>query len=159
MKVKDVMSRRVAMVTLKTTFRDIGNIIFGKHPGQKFSSVPVVDKKGKLLGIVTEKDLLMQLYPTQKEIIEDFFRTTNFSAMEEKIHEVEKLTAQQLMTESLSVVQQNTPLMKAGSLMLVKRVRRLPVVNKKGKLVGIISQGDVFRAIFFHHCKFHTHRF
>lgn len=148
MKVKDVMSKKVVTVNPETTFREIGNIIFGKRFSRKFSSVPVVDKKGKLLGIVAEKDLLMRLYPSQKEVIEDFFGTTNFYEMEEKIHEVEKLTAQEIMSKNPLVAQPATPLMKAGSLMLVKRFRRLPVVDKKGKLVGIISQGDIFRAIF-----------
>ncbi|TSC54279.1 MAG: hypothetical protein LiPW16_74 [Microgenomates group bacterium LiPW_16] len=150
MKVRDVMSKKVVTVSPETTFREIGNIIFGKRFSRKFSSVPVVDKKGKLLGIVAEKDLLIRLYPSQREVIEDFFGTTDFYEMEEKIHEVEKLTAQELMTKNPIVTTSETPLLKAGSLMLVKRVRRLPVVDKEGRLVGIVSQGDIFRAIFSH---------
>lgn len=150
MKVKDVMSRQVITVSPQTTFKEIGEIIFGKAFHHKFSSVPVVDKKKKLLGIVTENDLLRRLYPNQAELIEDFFEASNFIHMEERIHDVEKLTAQKIMGKDPITTSGQTPLMRAGSIMLTENKRRLPVVDKKGRLVGIISQGDIFRAVFAH---------
>ncbi len=158
MKVKNVMSRQVVTVTPRTTFREIGDIIFGKRFGHKFSSVPVIDKNKKLLGIVTEKDLLRKLYPTQAELIEDFFEASNFNNIEDKIHDVEKLTAQEIMGKHPITTLSETPLMRAGSIMLTENKRRLPVVDKKGKLVGVISQGDIFRAVFSHLVKYHPHR-
>jgi len=155
MKVKDVMSRDVVTVGPETTFKEIGNIIFGKTFRHKFSSVPVIDKNNKLLGIVTEKDLLRRLYPSQKELIEDFFQASNFSNMEEKIHDVEKLTAQVIMVKNPITTSPETPLMRAGSIMLAESKRRLPVMDKNDKLVGIISQGDVFRTVFAHLRKRH----
>lgn len=150
MKVRDVMSKKVITVSPQTTFREIGKITFGRRFSQKFSSVPVVDKKGKLVGIVTGKDLLKRLYPSEEQLIEDFFEASNFYKMEENVHSAERLTAQEIMTKTPRVTSPETPLLKAGSLMIVERVRRLPVIDKKGKLVGIISQGDIFRAVFQH---------
>ena len=150
MKVKDVMSKKVITVNPQATFGEIGKVIFGRRFSQKFSSVPVVDKKGKLVGIVTEKDLLKRLYPTEEQLLEDFFEASNFYKMEENVHSAEHLTASEMMTKPPQVTSPETPLLKAGSLMLVERVRRLPVINKKSKLVGIISQGDIFRAVFQH---------
>lgn len=158
MKVEDVMSRNVVTVSPNKTFREIGEIIFGKKFAHKFSSVPVVDRAKKLLGIVTEKDLLRRLYPSQVEVIENFFDASNFLRMEDRIHEVEKLTAQKIMGTHPVTTTPETPLMKAGSLMLTSNKRRLPVVNKNGRLVGVISQGDIFRAIFSHLHKTHPHK-
>lgn len=157
MRVKNVMSRQVVTVFPETTFREIGDIIFGKRFVHKFSSVPVIDKNKKLLGIVTEKDLLRRLYPSQGELIESFFDTSNFLTMEDRIHGVEKLTAQQIMGKHPVTTTEETLLMQAGSLMLTKNKRRLPVIDKNGKLVGVISQGDIFRAIFSHLKKRHPH--
>lgn len=150
MKVKQVMSKRVVTVSPETTFKEIGDLIFGKAFQHKFSSVPVIDKNKKLLGIVTEKDLLRRLYPNQEELIEDFFRASNFSNMEERIHDVEKLTAQNIMGRHPITTSPETLLMRAGSIMLTENKRRLPVVDKNGKLVGVISQGDIFRTILVH---------
>lgn len=155
MRVGKVMSRKVVTVSPETTFKEIGDIIFGKHFKHKFSSVPVVDKNRKLLGIVSEKDLLTRLYPDERDIIEDFFGATNFYQMEEKIHDIEGMTAQKLMSKNPVVTSPEIPILKAGSIMLLKRVRRLPVIDKKRKLVGVISQGDIFRAIFAHLKKQH----
>lgn len=150
MRVRNVMSRKVVTVSPETTLKEIGDIIFGKAFHHKFSSVPVVDKKKKLVGIVTEKDLLRRLYPSEREVIENFFEATNFYGMEEKIHEVAKLSAEKIMGKSPITISPDEPLMKAGSLMLTTNKRRLPVVDKKGKLVGVISQGDIFRTVFTH---------
>lgn len=158
MRVKEVMSKSVVTVSPDSTFKEIGEIIFGRKFTHKFSSVPVVDKKGKLLGIVTEKDLLQKLYPAQEEVIESFFQAANFEAMEEKIHEIEKLTAKKLMSPAPLITQPEVPLLQAGSMMLLKRVRRLPVVDEKGRLLGIISQGDIFRKIFAHLKNKHPHK-
>ncbi len=148
MKVRDVMSKNVVTVRPDTSFREIGDIIFGKHSQHKFSSVPVVDKDGRLLGIVTEKDLLRRLYPSQAELIEDFFNASNFTVMETSIYEVAKMPAEKIMGKKPVTVTPDTLLMKAGSLMLSHNKRRLPVVDDKGKLAGVISQGDIFRTIF-----------
>ncbi len=152
------MSRQVVTVPPTKTFREIGDIIFGKQFAHKFSSVPVVDKNKKLLGIVTEKDLLRRVYPSQSEVIENFFEASKFLEMEDRIHGVEKLTARQIMGKHPVTTTAETPLMKAGSLMLTANKRRLPVINEQGKLVGVISQGDIFRAIFSHLSKKHPRR-
>lgn len=152
------MSCKVVTVSPQATLREIGNIIFGKRFSHKFSSVPVIDKNKKLLGIVTEKDLLRRLYPSQNELVESFFDASNFLTMEDRIHGVEKLTAQQIMGKHPVTTTEETPLMQAGSLMLTENKRRLPVIDKKGKLVGVISQGDIFRAIFSHLGKHHPHK-
>ncbi len=152
------MSRSVVTVSPTTTFKEIGNIIFGKRFGHKFSSVPVIDKNKKLLGMVTEKDLLRKLYPSQSEVIENFFEASKFLEMEDRIHGVEKLTAEQVMGKQPVTTTAETPLMKAGSLMLTANKRRLPVVDDQGKLVGVISQGDIFRTIFSHLSQKHPRR-
>lgn len=148
MKVKDIMSKKVVKVSPKDTFTRVSLLIFSKSFKRKFSSVPVVDEKGKLVGLVTEKDILVKLYPTQTELIEDFFSASKISIIEEKIKEIAQTPIEKIMTKNPLVIDPEMPIFKAGALMLAERVRRMPVVDKKGKLVGIISQGDIFRAIF-----------
>ena len=149
------MSKNVKTVSPETNFRKLGEIIFGKPESKKYPSTPVVDNKGKLLGIVTQEDIIRKLYPSQKELIENFFEVSNFQKMEEGIHEIENLSAKDLMHEIPHTTTLDTPILQAGSLMLVHHLRRLMVVNDNGILIGIITMGDIFRAMCNHLKKNH----
>ena len=71
MKVADVMSRRLTTVDADRTLRELWRIIFHKH----VNAIPVIDKKGKLLGIITKDDILRLLYPDYEDLVEDFFQS------------------------------------------------------------------------------------
>jgi len=148
MKVRDVMSKKVVSVTPDTSIKELSAIVFKK----KIQTVPVVDGSGKMLGIIAESDILSKLYPTQKEFVEDFVEASDFEGMEEKLVEIMKLKAKDLMNKAAICTYPDVPLLKAASKMMVKRIGRLPVIDvETGKLLGIVSKGDVIRAI----VKFH----
>ena len=71
----------------------------------------------------------------------------DFEEMEKKYADTLELVADDIMTKSVSSVTSDMPIMKAASLMCVRNIRRIPVVDN-GKLVGIISIGDVHKAIY-----------
>lgn len=150
MKVKDVMSKKVVKVRPETTFEEIGEIIFGKRFGHKFSSVPVVDEGKKLVGIVTEKDMFRRIFPSMQEFIEEFPNVRDFEAMEERIFELAELKAKDIMSSKPITVPPQMPILRAGSILIVHKVRRLPVIDEEGNLIGVISAGDIFRAVFSH---------
>ena len=92
---------------------------------QGISGLPVVDKEGKLVGIVTEFALLAIAY-------------------DEK---VQCETVSQHMTTELFTVEPNDPINKVADLCLVHRVRRVPVAEN-GHLLGLISRRDVLKALY-----------
>jgi len=142
------MSKKVVSVTPDTSIKELSAIVFKK----KIQTVPVVDGSGKMLGIIAESDILSKLYPTQKEFVEDFVEASDFEGMEEKLVEIMKLKAKDLMNKAAICTYPDVPLLKAASKMMVKRIGRLPVIDvETGKLLGIVSKGDVIRAI----VKFH----
>lgn len=85
-------------------------------------SVPVVDK-GKLVGIITERDIV-------KEI------TKSFDYLDRKLSDT--------AIRDVVTVSPDTPLWEAFAILLRNRIRRLPVV-RKGKLVGIVTERDLFK--------------
>lgn len=144
MKVKDVMCKKVFSVTPDTSIKDLSVIVFKN----KVQAVPVVDKNNKLVGIVAESDILSKLYPTQRDFIEDFVEASDFEGMEDKLADVMKLKASDIMNKNAICTYPDVPLLKAASKMMVRRVGRLPVIDSEtGKLIGVISKGDVIRAI------------
>lgn len=142
MKVSDVMQKNVAYVTPEASLLNVARMIFGHG----INGLPVCKGK-KVIGFVTERDILAQFYPSVQEYVEDYAHARDFEAMEEKITELLTVTADKIMNKNVISVTADTPLLKAQSIMKVKSVGRLPVVDKNDHLLGIVSNGDIFRAV------------
>lgn len=144
MKVKDVMSTSLVTVTPTAPFREVWKLIFKR----KVNALPVVDKNNKLLGIVAKESLLDRLYPDYKELFSFQDDFPDFEDMESKILELGSLTAEDIMAKRLVYTREDTPVMRALSRMIVRRLSQLPVLSDSGILVGLITKGDIFYAMF-----------
>jgi acetoin utilization protein AcuB len=100
---------------------------------QNVRHLPVVDKAGTMIGLVTEDDLL-KAEPSS---------ATSLSVWE--IHSLlNKVTAKNVMTRDVITTTEDTPIEEAAQLMLEHKIGCLPVM-RDGKLVGIITESDIFR--------------
>ena len=142
MKVADAMSRHVDSIPEDTKVEKIAVLIFGRG----INGVPVCRNK-KVVGFITERDILAKFYPSIQEYVEDPFSSSDFEGMESKVEHIFELRADQIMSKKLVTVTPQTPLLRAHSLMSIEKIGRLPVVDDKGNLVGIISKGDIFRTL------------
>lgn len=142
MKVLDLMSRQVDSVSSSASVRDVCRLIFGRG----INGVPVKDGK-KLVGFVTERDVLSKFYPTIQEYIEDPVNLADFEEMEKKTSGVLKLNVDKIMSKNPITISSDAPVLRAQSLMFVHKIGRLPVVDENGNLIGILSKGDIFRGI------------
>lgn len=142
MKVADVMSKQVDYVTTETTVEQASLIIFGRG----INGLPVC-KGRKLVGFITEKDIVSEFFPSMQEYMEDPVHGRDFEEMEKKASEILALKTENIMSKNPTIITADTPLLRAQSLMFTKKVGRLPVVDKKGNLVGIISKSDIFRVL------------
>lgn len=146
MKVRDVFQKKIGYTTPDSNLSDAAKFIFGhKHQG-----IPVVKIKGKnkkLVGFITEQDILSQLFPKVSDIIEDYVHERDFEEMEKNVKNVLTKKVKDVMNRSTISIYINEPLLKAESIMKIKDISRLPVVDDKGFLVGIISKVDIFRAL------------
>jgi len=115
----------------------------------KISGMPVVDNNGILVGVISEKDILHAMYPKVNEFMGDGVGplTIDFEKLESEYQDVINMKVKDLMTSNLFTVSDHEPVLRAVSIMGLKKIRRIPVV-KDGKLVGIVSMGDVHKAIF-----------
>lgn len=112
----------------------------------RISGMPVVEGEDRLIGFVAEKDVLHHLFPS----LEDSMNTMNvvdFVAMEGHYKATMSLTVADLMTRKAISVSPDLPILKATSIMVRHRFRRIPVAED-GKLVGMLSLGDVHKALF-----------
>lgn len=143
MKVSDVMQKKIDSVMPSTKVIDAAKLIF-KH---NHTGLPVVDGKNKLVGFITDQDILSQCFPSMKEYMEDVVHGRDFNAMEQKLKEIMKMKVKDVMSKSVMSIEKNKLLLNAESIMKVKDIARLPVVDGKNHLIGILTKRDIFRAL------------
>jgi len=142
--VGDVMSTGVVTAKATDTVRSVVAKMLSRHCG----AIPVVDTEGKLLGLVAVRDVMIPLYPNYGDYIHDNVHSRDFQEMEEGYPEVMKKPVGDIMTKNPLTVGPHDPILQAASYMGLKHFRRIPV-EENGKLVGMISMGDVNRGLFF----------
>ena len=141
--VNDIMNTSVKSATADTSIKDIASIMCFN----KISGVPVIDSDDKLIGVLSEKDILRNMFPDVKTVMEQG-GTPDFEAIELDYKDILHKKVGDIMTQTVASVTPEMPLLKAASLMCSKQIRRIPVTDANNVLVGIISIGDVHKAIF-----------
>ena len=141
--VNDIMNSSVKTAKADTLIKDIAAIMCFN----KISGVPVIDNDGKLIGVLSEKDILKAMFPGVDQIMLEGAKA-DFESIEADYKGVLGKQAGDLMTQTVASVTPDMPLLKAASMMCVRKIRRIPVTDKNNLLIGIISIGDVHKAIF-----------
>ena len=141
MQVKDIMSTSVKTVTPDTPLIEVVSLMCL----YRFSGLPVVDND-KLVGIISEKDILHDMLPDVNELMGSM-AAIDFDALLNDYSKVIKLKVADLMTAGVVSVTPDMHILKAASVMASKRFRRIPVADGDA-LAGMLSLGDVHKAIF-----------
>ncbi|MCL1474632.1 CBS domain-containing protein [Argonema antarcticum] len=144
--VADVMSRDPVTVRPETSLKEAIKILAQR----RISGLPVVDGDGKLVGVISESDLLWQetgaTPPAYIMILDTVIYLENPGRYDRDLHKALGLTVGELMTgESLATVHPDKSLREAAQLMHERNVRRLPVIDDASHVIGILTRGDIIR--------------
>jgi CBS domain-containing protein len=137
-RVGDVMTHDVVTVTENTVYRKVVDLLTER----RVSAVPVVDEERRVVGVVSEADLLHKIEFVGEEHERRVFTSRRRRRAEVKAH---GLLARELMSAPAITVVAGTSLTVAAKLMDDERVKRLPVVDELGRLVGIVTRSDLLR--------------
>jgi acetoin utilization protein AcuB len=129
MLVKDRMTKNLITIAEDTPISDALQIIREKHVRR----LPVLDRQGRLVGIVAEKDLL---YASPSP-------ATSLS-VHELHYLLSKIAVRNIMKREVVTITEDMPLEDAARLMVAKKIGSLPVLHE-GKLTGIITESDIFK--------------
>jgi acetoin utilization protein AcuB len=129
--VRDRMSSPAVTITPNTTLQDALNLMH-EH---RFRRLPVVDEKGRLVGIVSERDLLYVSPPP----------ATLLNGLELN-HVLSKLRIEEVMTQDVITTTPDAFIEEAARLMVENKIGGLPIVDEDNHVVGVITETDVFRA-------------
>jgi len=130
--VKDVMTAEVVAVRRDATFKELAAVL----RRYRVSALPVVDDAGRVIGVISEADLLAKEALADPGVMAEVLHRKD-------VRKAEGLTAGDLMTSPPVTAAPEDQVEQAARMMHFMRIKRLPVVNSGGQLVGIISRSDV----------------
>jgi CBS-domain-containing membrane protein len=136
MRAKDVMSNGISSLAHDATIQEAMELLVNTG----VSAMPVLDKDGIMIGIVSEADLIWRADPEawQRELADDASTPAPANDHSRPVAEV--------MTKAVITVDENLPLAEVAKLMSVQRVKRLPVTRGKS-VVGVVSRVDLLKAL------------
>lgn len=106
----------------------------------------MVDDDGRVVGVLSEKDLFRALFPLYKDWMDAPHAYHDFELMEEEARAATERTVAEIMSPRTLVADPETPVLKVGALMSASGIHQVPVVEN-GKLVGMVGRKTIYHAI------------
>ncbi|MEB3249916.1 MAG: CBS domain-containing protein [Merismopediaceae bacterium] len=144
--VREVMTPNPITITPAAPLQEAIQILAEK----RISGLPVVNDQGDLIGIISDTDLMWQESgvdaPPYIMLLDSIIYLQNPARHEKEIHKALGQTVEEVMSDRPITIKAEQSLREAAHLMNDKKIRRLPVIDSQsGKLVGILTQGDIIR--------------
>lgn len=143
--VADVMSHDPITVSPDTPLGDAIKILAER----RISGLPVVDQSGKLVGVISETDLMWQetgvTPPAYIMLLDSVIYLENPARYDRELHKALGQTVADVMTKIPITVKPDKPLREAAHLMHERNIHRLIVLDDNDTLVGVLTRGDIIR--------------
>lgn len=123
---REIMSEKLVVAHDKMTIEEAVKLLVNN----KITGLPVVDTKGRMVGVLSEYDIIASV-GTEKRISNELFK--NLISF----------------TKEVIAVEGGTPLSEIMDRFIKLKCRRLPVIDKDNKLIGIISRRDIMRLLYY----------
>ena len=149
---KDIMTRDVITIRPEIDLKEAATV-FVEH---NISGAPVVDRNNRLVGILTEGDLVKQQKPLQKPLFLMFLDSAfpiNYKNMKSEVEALTATTVSELMTPYPLTLPEYADISEVAQLMLTKQVNGIPIVNEEDELLGIVTRQDIIRATYLEDCN------
>ena len=149
MKAKDLMIPIHDYLTPENNLKEAVNLLKTAVRGEQKMGVmglPVLDQAGRLVGMLSMTDVLKAVYPSYMSMM-NLGGFTWDGMLESLASKAGDRKVASIMTKSVVTVHEDDPLMECVDRILKKQVRRMPVLDKTGQVVGMVYMRDIFFAI------------
>lgn len=146
LKVRDIMQTDVLVVGPETTVRELADIL----AQNKISGVPVVDAEQRVVGMVSEADVIVQdaelHFPYYIPLLDSVIYLQSVNKFEQRLKKMFGTKVADIMSREVFAISPDASVYDAATLMADHKVNRLPVTEGQ-RLVGIVTRGDIVRAM------------
>ncbi len=146
LKARDIMTKDVLTVRPDTEITQAAKLLLEHH----FNGLPVVDEKGKLVGIICQGDLIVQQkklpMPSLFTFFDGLIPLTSYRSLEKEMSKIVAATVAQAMTPDPITIDPDASLEDIATLMVNNNIHTLPVLERD-RLVGVIGKEDVLRTL------------
>jgi len=140
-----VMTPDPVTVTPETSLSEAIHILAER----RITGLPVVNGDGALVGVLSESDLMWQTtgvdLPAYIMLLDSVIYLKNPTQYQQELHKALGQQVKDVMTDKVVTTTPDQSIREAAHLMHERHVRRLPVVDAAGQLVGILTRGDIVR--------------
>lgn len=148
MKIKNIMTEDVVTVKEEDTLEKVAKLLSEKH----LSGLPVLDEEGKLSGIITEGDLIRRSAkvptPAYLELLGGIIYLDNPNKFFEDVKKAMGLIVKEVMTREVKTIGPEETVEEAANVLVHQKIKRLPVLDEEGNLIGIVARRDIMEHLF-----------
>ena len=151
-KIKGFMTTDVVTASPDDTIKDVVK----KLAENDISGIPIIDGERNILGMISEKDILTALktesrslslvFPSSHALGMTFEEAISYRELKEAMEELQNSKVEKIMNRDVISIDENITITETASIMINNNINRIPIV-KNGKLVGIITRGDIINAL------------
>jgi len=145
---KDIMTTKVITISKDTTIGELSRILLKN----KISGLPVVDDEGKLIGMVTDADIITEdmepMFPIYFDpLIISYAFIENFEKYQKDAKEYLETKVEEIMAKRVKSVKKETPVSEIARIMVKDKINRIPVIDEKNKVIGIVARADILKSM------------
>ncbi|TAG85391.1 MAG: CBS domain-containing protein [Oscillatoriales cyanobacterium] len=145
--VADLMTREPMTARVEMSVKEAIKILADR----RISGLPVVDHNDLLIGVISESDLMWQetgaTPPTYIMVLDSVIYLENPSRYEQELHKALGQTVGEVMSRDPVSITPEKSVQEAAKLLHERHIHRLPVLDTAGKVIGILTRGDIVRAM------------
>ena len=143
---REIMTTPVVSVTGEHTIKEVVDLLAGNH----FSGCPVVDSDNKVIGIISDTDIVR--YSQQVNVIpftdlsgwiSPYADIADLATLRKGIDQLATTRVADVMTKKVFTAREDTPAPEIAALMIRRKINRVPIVDAEEKLIGIVTRADL----------------
>ena len=141
--VKDIMVKKVITIQKDASVEELSELLVKN----RISGVPVIDGDGKLVGIATEGDLIIKdsdlHFPRYFKLLDSIIYLESLNKFKKSLKKFLGTKVEDVMTAEIKTVKEDAPVGEAANIMIKYNINRVPVLDSKDELVGIVTRADI----------------
>ncbi len=144
---QDIMTENVITIKKESSIEELSEILLKN----KISGVPVVDGDGKIAGVVTEADIIVQdtdlHFPRYFKLLDGIIYLDSLNRFMDSLKKHLATKVEDIMVAKVRTISPGTTISDIAELMLQQKINRLPVVDEDNKVIGIVTRADIVRSM------------